>query len=57
MSGAFKKGSVKSYIMGGTSGTGYALAIDASISGTDPIYGKSTTVQPAAIAANIFIKY
>ena len=55
VSGAFKKGSVKSYLIGGTSGTGYALAVDASKSGTDPIYGKSTTVTDEQVRLRHFV--
>lgn len=40
---------------GDRTNTGGALSFDASRSST--IYGRSTTVQPPAIAVNIFIKY
>lgn len=36
-------------------GTGYRIQFDASRS--NPIYGKSDTVQPPAITMNVFIKY
>lgn len=56
--GVFKRGSRSfSNIISGGTGTTYSIGLDASQSGTDPIYGKSTTVQSPAIAVNIFIKY
>ena len=54
-SGAFKLGNAKTKATGNYAQTAYDLAFDASLSSA--IYGASTTVQPPAIAANIFIKY
>lgn len=61
VSGAFTK-SRKNTGVSNSTGTASGsnieyIGFDASRGGTDPIYGKSTTVQSPAIATNIFIKF
>ncbi len=53
-SGVFGILSAKSSYQGGG---GYTAKLDFNLSRASAIYGASTTVQPPAIAANIFIKY
>ena len=53
-SGVFGTLRAKSSYQGGG---GYTAKLDFNLSRASAIYGASTTVQPPAIAANIFIKY
>ena len=57
ISGAFRAGTTKNYSWNTVQATSYALKLDASKNGTDPIYGKSTTVQPPAIKVYMWKRY
>ena len=55
--GAFSKGVQSSLNASTTSGTGYVNQYLFDASWSSSVYGKSNTIQPPAIAVNIFIKY
>lgn len=55
--GAFSKGAQSSLNASTTGGTGHANEYKFKASDANSIYGSSDTIQPPAIAVNIFIKY
>lgn len=55
--GAFSKGAQSSLNASTTSGSGHATQYLFDASWSSSVYGKSNTIQPPAIAVNIFIKY